>query len=274
MGKKLFFTLGTKIEHNDYTGFEAEPSARLKWDLSSRQMLWTAVSRAVRTPSRIDRDFKEAAPPALVLLEGDSAFTSETVVAYELGYRAQLGTRVTTSLSMFYNDYDDVRSTSFTPATLLPFFFANNLAGETHGLEYTGSFQAFGWWQLRGTYDLLKEKIGVKPGQFDLNGGLNETSDPEQQFSVTSTMDLPDDLGLNAALRWVGALPNNSGPTPGTVPSYFELNIHLVWRPAKRLELSLLGQNLLHDRHPEYGFPSPTREEILRSIYGKAAWRY
>ena len=159
----LFLTLGSKVEHNDFTGVEVEPNARLRWDVTPKQVIWAAVSRAVRTPSRIDRDFSEAAPPHFVLLAGSSDFESETVIAYELGYRAQLGEKVSASVSTFYNEYNDVRSTGFTPVTVFPLTFANNLDGDTRGVELTGSYQPLDWWQVRVGYDLLKENIGVKP---------------------------------------------------------------------------------------------------------------
>jgi iron complex outermembrane receptor protein len=266
--------LGSKVEHNDYTGYEVEPNMRMRFELPGKQMIWAAVSRAVRTPSRIDTDFTEAAPPYLVLLKGGPDFKSETVVAYELGYRAQLGSKVTTSVSAFYNDYNNVRSTTFTPVTLLPLYFANALEGNTHGVEFSGAYQALDWWQVNAGYDLLKENLGVKPGQTDINDALNETSDPEHQFSVRSSMDLPNSVTFDAQLRWVDTLHNNSGATVGTVPAYFDLNARLAWRPTKNLKVSVVGQNLLHGHEPEYGFPGPTREEIVRGFYGKVAWEY
>ena len=272
--RQLYFTAGTKIEHNDYTGFEFEPSARLHWIVVTNHTVWAAVSRAVRTPSRVDRDLSEPAPPNLVVLKGDAGFDSETVIAYEVGYRAQFGRKVATSISGFYNDYNDVRSTSETPTTVLPFFFQNNLEGQTYGFEFSGNYQALDWWRLHAGYDLLKEDIHVKPGKQDLNDALNETADPQQQFSVRSSMDLPRHAELDAGLRWVDTLHLNSGPTVGTVPSYFELDARLAWHATKRLEFSVVGQNLLHDHHPEYGFPSPTRVEIERNIYGKIAWQF
>jgi iron complex outermembrane receptor protein len=274
LNKDLYFTLGTKVEHNDYTGTEWEPNVRLRWDVSPNQVLWAAVSRAVRTPSRIDHDLSEGTPPYFVLLKGGSDFESETVVAYELGYRAQLGEKASASISAYYNEYNDVRSTSYTPVTIVPFVFANNLEGDTHGFEFTADYQAASWWRLHAGYDLLLENIGVKPGETDINDALNETADPEHQFSVRSSMDLPKNVDLDAMLRWVDTLHTNSGAVVGTVPSYFELNLRIGWRPTKRLELSLVGDNLLHDHHPEYGFPDPTREEISRSVYGKVAWSY
>jgi iron complex outermembrane receptor protein len=290
--ENLYFTIGTKVEHNDYTGVEVEPNVRLRWNVSEKQMLWLAVSRAVRTPSRYDRDLEVVTglvnPPApyqfpAEYLAGSSDFLSETEIAYEMGYRAELGSKVSASVSVFYNDYNDLRSTSNTPTTATyvfpyPVVFQNNLEGDTYGLELSANYQMLGWWRLHAGYDLLREDIHVKPGQVDETGGLNETADPENQFSFRSSMDVRANLQLDAELRWVDTLTINSGPTGGPVaekvPSYFELNARAAWYPTKRLELSIVGQNLLHDHHPEYGFPSPSREEIVRSVYGKAAWRY
>ncbi|MES1166633.1 MAG: TonB-dependent receptor, partial [Pseudomonadota bacterium] len=160
----LALTLGTKIEHNDYTGFEWEPGVRLQWNASAQQSLWAAVSRAVRMPSRIDRDLSQAVPPYFVLLAGGRDFQSETVVAYELGYRAQLTPALAASVSTFYNEYSDVRSTSLTPVAVFPLFFANNVEGETHGLELNFTYQATSAWRLQGGYNLLRENLRVKPG--------------------------------------------------------------------------------------------------------------
>ena len=280
--KDLSFTLGTKVEHNDYTGFEEEPSGRLQWNAAPKQMFWAAVSRAVRTPSRVDRDEHEptslAPPLPQNILIGGSNFVSETVIAFELGYRAELGQRVSTSISTFYNYYDDIRST--TPGTPgfpsfgFPLVFQNNLRGETYGVEVSADYQMLDWWRLHSGYDLLKEHIYVKSGQTDFNDAHNETADPQQQFSLRSSMDLPGNVEFDAGLRWVDTLTINNGTTLGTVPSYFELEARLAWHPVKNLEFSIVGQNLLHDHHPEYGFPGPEREEIARSVYGKVTWHF
>jgi len=261
---------------------EKEPSGRLQFNLTPKQMLWTAVSRAVRTPSRIDRDLVEPTglpkPFPQSILDGGANYASETVIAYEAGYRAQLGSKVTTSLSLFYNSYDHVRSTTPGPPgfpTLgFPLVFQNNLEGHTYGAEFSTSYQVLDGWRLHGGYDLLEEHIRVKPGQVDFSHGLNETADPRNQFFLRSSVDLPQNVDLDTDLRWVDRLHNNNGPTAGSVPSYFELDARLGWNPTKRLEISIVGQNLLHNHHPEYGFPGPTREEIERSVYGKVAWRY
>ncbi len=270
----LSLTVGSKIEHNDYTGFEYEPNVRLQWSWVQSQALWGAISRAVRTPSRVDEDLKEAAPPRLVFLEGAADFQSEEVIAYELGYRAQVSNRILVSLSTYYNDYNDVRSTSFTPATIIPLFFQNNLEGHTYGAELSSSFQAQDNWTLHLGYDLLQEHLHVTPGHLDLNNALNETSDPQQQIALRSSATFLGHIDFDTTLRWVDRLTANNGATPGTVPSYFGLDARLAWHGAKGIELSLVGQNLLQPRHVEYGFPSPLREQIDRSLYAKIAWRF
>jgi iron complex outermembrane recepter protein len=270
----LALTVGSKIEHNDFTGFEYEPNIRMQWSWVQSQALWSAISRAVRTPSRVDEDLIEPAPPALAILEGSSDFRSEEVIAYEVGYRAQVDSRTSVALSTYYNDYNDVRSTSYTPRTILPFYFQNNLEGHTYGAELSSNYQVLDNWTLHLGYDLLQERLHVKPGQYDLDDALNETSDPQQQVALRSTAKLPGGIEFDAALRWVDRLLTNNGPTLGIVPSYFGLDSRLSWRSYKGIELSLVGQNLLQPRHVEYGFPSPLREEIDRSVYAKIAWRF
>jgi iron complex outermembrane receptor protein len=270
----LFLTVGSKLERNDYTGTEAEPGIRCLWNATPGHAFWAAVSRAVRAPSRVDRDLSQGSPPYLVLLRGGADFQSETVLAYEAGWRARLGDRAAVSLALFYNRYDDVRSTSFTPDTILPFFFENNLEGETHGCELSGSCQVTGSWRLTLAYNLLEEHLHIKPGKTDLNAALNETADPEQQFALRSSLNLPRGVELDANFRWVDTLPNNNAATPGTVPSYASLDVRLAWHPSPAVELAVVGQNLFDDQHPEYGFPGPTREEIGRRVFGRVALRF
>jgi len=276
----LALTVGTKVEHNDYTGFEVEPSTRLQWNFADRQSLWGAVSRAVRAPSRIDHDISEPGPDYLiVILKGGQNFRSETLVAYELGYRGQLGPKAGAALSAFYNVYDDLRSTSISPPDPIfhlpfPFFFANNLKGATWGFELSGDLQPLDRWRLHAGYRLLEENLHIKPGEVDFNNALNETADPQQQISLRSSVDLPRQVQLDTDLRWIDSRRINNSGVAAHVPSYVDLNLRLGWNVSHALELSLAGENLLHDRHAEYGVPGPQQIEIERTVWGRLVCRF
>jgi iron complex outermembrane receptor protein len=269
--ENLYLTLGSKIEHNQYTGWEWQPSARVSWTPAwTNHTIWGAISRAVRTPSRIDEQFFIPTQPPY-LLAGGSNFISETVIAYELGYRVSPFARASFSFSAYYNDYSHLRSVS----TNNPLVIENNVEGDTYGLEAEAKYQLFDWWRVGAGYTLIKEHLRVKAGAADFNRAHGETFDPQQQFSLRSSMDLPAHFELDARLRWVDRIDYFTSGTPaGNVSSYFELTAHIGWHPTENLELSVVGQNLLHDRHPEFGAPGPTQEQVPRGVYAKVTWRF
>lgn len=284
LSKTIAVTAGTKLEHNAYTGLEVEPSARLQWKVTPARTVWSAVSRAIRAPARVDRD-ERLGTPALSpfldnLLIGGANFASETLIAYEIGAREQIGELMSWSASAYYNRYDDLRSTSLSPPDPVlhlpfPLFFENNLEGHTHGVELSATNQLLAWWRLHTGYTFLGEDIHVKPGRSDFNNALNETADPHHQFSLRSAMDVRRNVEVDAAFRWVASFRFNNSGVAGTVPSYGELNGRIGWSPSRRLEISLAAQHLLHDQHLEYVISSPNpREEIGRRVYVKAALRW
>jgi iron complex outermembrane receptor protein len=265
--------VGTKVEHTDYTGWEVEPNLRARWLMAPKQTLWAAISRAVRTPSRFDRDLAEPSVPP-VLIGGSRSFASEIVVATELGYRAEISRNLAGSVSFFRNEYDDLRGLESTPGTVLPLFWRNSLEATTYGAELAMDVRLTEIWRMHVGYTRLHEDVRIKAGRGDLQNALGETQDPKEQFSVRSSVDLPGRVEFDAQFRWVGELTNNNFNVAGTVPSYGELNLRLGWHPTESLELSLVGQNLLHAHHPEYGFPTAAREELQRGGYVKAVWRF
>lgn len=268
--EQLFFTLGSKFEMNDYTGLEVQPSGRLTFLPVTNHTIWAAVSRAVRTPSRVDRHyFAPGTGPRIIA--GGPGFESEELLAYELGYRFTPNDRLSISVATFYNDYDKLRSSR----PVLPIIIQNGLEGETYGAEFDVSYQVMDWWRLRLGYTYLEEDIRVRSGFRDANLARSETTaDPRHQFSIRSYLDLPYEIEVDCGARYVDRLNNIAGGRLGTVPGYVEADLHIGWHPTKNLELSIVGQNLVHDHHPEFGFPSPTRPEIERSVYGKITWRF
>jgi len=275
----LALTVGTKVEHNEYTGLEVQPSIRLAWQAFKGHTLWAAVSRAVRTPSRIDRDVRQPTPllaPAIEnVLVGNPNFETERLIAYELGHRGRIGTTLATSIAFFYNDYDDIRSANFDPVATFPVFFENNVEGETYGFEFNAVYEATQWWRLSMGYTLLQEHITVKSGRFDLNNGLNEVADPEQQVQFRSSMNVASNIEFDAALRWVDELRINNAGVATSSPDYVELDVRLAWQVNEMFEASIAGQNLLHDEHVEYD-PRTTNPHpaIERAVFAKLSVRF
>lgn len=260
--ERLYGILGGKVEHNVYTGFEYSPSARLLFTLP-KSSIWSSVSRAVRTPSRIDRDFNlylfENFP---VIVSGN--FQSAVVWAYELGYRVHPVKQLSLSLSGFYNNYDKIRSAEPTQlSSVFPFTMGNGIKGNTYGLEFSGTYQSNKWLGLKGGYTFLEKKLLLKPGSRDLNNATAESDDPTNQFLVQMLLNFSRRLESSFIIRYVDVLTNKY------VPSYMTLDITMGYKLTKWLELSIAGQNLLDDSHPEFIPSSPSPREIKRSVYGK-----
>jgi iron complex outermembrane receptor protein len=269
--ERLQLALGTKVEHNDYTGFEVQPSGRMNWTLTPSTTLWAAVSRALRTPSRIDRELFAPAQPPYILV-GGPMFHSEEELAYELGYR-HLARALGVSVATFYSHYHGLRSLEETnPPQAFPIVIGNGQDGEAYGAELTGDYRATDRWTLRAGYTELRVHIWAVPGSTDRSSGSGESHDPERQFTVASSLTLPAALRLDGVLRYVGELANQQ------VPAYTELNARLTWQPTTALGLSLVGQNLLHDHHAEFGALGtaavPTRWEIRRGVFGSVTWQF
>lgn len=263
---KLHVALGTKIEHNDYTGFEIQPSGRVNWALSPSGTLWAAVSRALRTPSRIDRElFAPGQPP--YFLAGGPGFHSEEELAYELGYRHQRGS-LAVSVATFYSRYYGLRSLEqANPPAASPLVIGNGQDGESYGTELTADYWFTRRWRLRAGYTELRIHIWPNPGSTDTSRGAAESHTPDRQFFLHSSLELPAHLRLDAGFRAIDDIANQQ------VPAYAELNAKLTWQPTSQLDLSLVGQNLLHRRHAEFGAPA-ARRDIERGVYGAVEWRF
>ena len=254
--------LGTKFEYSTFSGWAVMPNVRLGWQADPRNFLWAAISRAVRSPSRLERDLTA---PGIVNTSPD--FQSEKLIAYEAGWRSQLTQQASVSLSLFYNDYDDLRTTSPTPVVVLPVSFGNGWEGHTYGVDVWGSYSPLPWWRLNPGFGLLRKDFRLKPGEMDIAGVQTVLGhDPEHQVFLHSYMDLPHDVQLYVGLRQIGSLSDVG------VPSYFEADVRLGWRVSPHLELSLVGLNLVHARHAEASLPPI--HEIPRSVYLGARWSF
>jgi len=283
VGNQLSLTVGAKLLHNIYTGFEIQPSARLLWTPNSSQSVWAAVTRAVRTPSRVEENdlltgLLTANPPTFLRLVGDGKFSSEHLVGYEAGYRNLVKPRFYVDIAAFYNNYDDLLSiepgTPFAETSppplhfVVPLFLRNGLLGTTYGLEIAPDWTPTPWWRLRGSYSFLHIDLARKAGSLDSSTSAStEGSSPQHQLVIQSSLDLSKKLELDQTFRYVSALPSQG------VRAYATGDVRFSWRFASDFELSLVGRNLLQPRHAESaGDPGPL-VGIKRSIYGKITWR-
>jgi len=277
---ELIFTLGTKLEHNDFSGFEYQPNVRLAWLPDDSHTFWTAVSRAVRTPSRGEHDVQlrvlPGGPPDDVpwVLQGNADFDSERLLAYEAGYRWHGDSRFSIDLAAFYNDYDRLRSLDpdNPPPPVLGFPFGNEFAGETYGLEATADWQVLDDWQLSGGYSYLAADFHRAGGGSDRQSNALEDVNPRHQANLTSSVELGPSVEWNTVLRYVDSVRVNSVK----VPAYLELDTRVGWRIGRDLRVAIVGRNLLDDSHPEFepDFIQTQGTEVERSVHLDLQWRF
>ncbi len=253
--ERLELTLGSKLSYNDYTEIEIQPTVRLAWTPDVRNTLWTSVSRAVRTPSRLDADYST---PTLASPE---YFKSEEVIAYELGYRTQPLEPFSFSLATYYNVYSNLRSidTNLTPPPI--FYFANNLEATTYGFEFSVNYILTYWWRMKAGYSYIHESFTYTSPLTYPKSDLIEAIDPKQQVLFHSIMNIGKQFQFDGVFRYIGARPTRINGAE--VPAYSALDLRLAWT-KKWITVSVLGQNLLEKYHPEFG----TRE-IPRRFLGK-----
>jgi iron complex outermembrane receptor protein len=260
----LRLTVGSRIERNDYTDYEFLPSLRAAWNPSADHLWWSAVSRAARSPSRLDADTHVPGEPPFVL-DGGPSVRSEIATVYEVGYRGQLRANLSYSATVFYADYDHLRSQEIAPSgTFL--FFGNEAEGSTQGVEMWASYQASPNWRLTAGLSALDMDLKLKPGSTDPVGPRVLGNDPEFQWNLRSTLDITPALELDVTVRRVGHLP------APRVEAYTAVDARLGWQPAANLEVSLIADNLLNERISEFTVITE-QSELRRAIYCKLVLR-
>ena len=288
--ERLWLTLGTKYEHNAYTGSEWQPGAHLLWKPATDHSLWTAVARAVRTPSIIDHSgvitigVIPAIPPATAArtidLRGHSGFDSEVLIAYEAGYRWQAKRNLALDAAVYYNDYDAILAAIPSSPSSRNLLFSNALHGAGYGFEFAADWKTNSWLSLIFTYSLqyLDLELNDPSQQTSIGDSIYEKNNPRHQPSVRSAIDFAENWQFNCWLRYVDEIDGRNNATmQGWTPvdAYFLLNANLIWKPRNNLEVMLAGQNLLNSGHLEYITElSPPATEIERGFYGKVTWRF
>ncbi len=268
---KLKLTAGLKLEHDSYTGMEYLPSLRLAWNTDPQRLLWASLTRAIRAPSRIDRDLYAPSKPIIIggkpffVIDGGPNFASEVAKVAELGYRAQPQPECSYSMTAFYSDYTRLRTLEQQPSRMSEFM--NLGKGNVRGVELWGQWQPLPVWRLNGGLVVQRVQTSLLPGSKDSSGSTGlATDDPGRHWLLRSSLDIGDDVQLDLHLRHSSRLP-----TP-VVPGYSELELQLLWKPRHDTEVALLGQNLLHPRHVEFG--GTGRSEFERSLLLRMTKRF
>jgi iron complex outermembrane receptor protein len=277
---RVRLTLGSKFEWNSYSGFEVQPSARALWNPAEKHTLWTAVSRAVRTPSRFETDarlniaaFTSGPNTFLTSIFSKDDFQTEELLAYELGYRFKPISNVSLDVAAFYHDYDNLATvesigsifeTTPSPAhTVLASQFDNQMEGEIFGVEVAAQWQVKDWWRIHSAFTWMEVELFLKSGSTDTVTESDEGNSPEIDFSIRSQMDLPYNLEFDAALYFVDELESLN------IDSISRLDVRLGWKFSDDCDLSGVVQNIQDSSHLEFsGISGLTSTEVERGGYG------
>ncbi|WP_150048116.1 TonB-dependent receptor plug domain-containing protein [Methylomonas rhizoryzae] len=288
--EKLWFTLGSKLEHNDYSGFEYQPSARLLWAPHHQHRLWAAVSRAVRTPSRGEHNGKVffrtfppqtiapglTSPPVALYTIGNAEFKAEHLLAYEIGYRTTMIDALSLDMTAFYNDYDNFRSVMLGDLITRNGYLeqqlvlSNAFSPKTYGFELAAVWQMLDWWRWDANYSYLATDLD--PGSSPLI-----PVSPQQRISMRGLVSPREDTDLDVWLRYVDSAMTISADNANgeRIDSYVTLDLRAAWRPVPGLELSLVGQNLISSKHLEFVQENLTLPTLVdRGMYAKMVWEF
>lgn len=265
----LKFTVGTKLEHNDYSGTEAQPSARLLWTPDERNTVWTSVTRAVSTPSRAFTDMRVIynSTPAMSN-NGSKGLRAQEVESYELGYRVKPSDDWLFDVSLFYNEYDNLSTAENNP-TFLSRVYDNQMFGETYGAEIAAHWRVNDKWTLAGGYSFLRLQMHTNNSSTDTSSApKTERSSPRNMVHLNSQFDLQDNLEWNTTLYYVDNVAHYN------IPAYLRLDTGITWHINENVDLAVIGQNLLDRAHPEFGDPAYASTEVQRALLGTLTWRF
>lgn len=292
---RFYVTAGSKLEHNDYTGFEWMPSVRATWTPGDRHMFWGAVSRALRAPSRNDTNLVlnigefsgPGGTPTLLRLLGNPNFKDERLISYEAGYRAAIAKRLSIDVAAYYNDWNNAQttepSTSFFETTPAPphevqtLTYENLLYGEAHGIEIAASWRCSEWCSVNAGFTLTNEHLHTRTNSADtLTLPFVEGGAPDHMAQLRSHIKLHRGLEWDAAAYYVDPLEDLGAAGNVRIPAYTRLDTNLTWKPREQLSVSVVGQNLLKDHHMEFEDINGSMQsgQIKRSGYIKVTWQF
>ena len=283
---RLYLTLGSKFEHNSYTGLEYQPSARMAWMVSDKQTAWAAVSKAVRTPNYAEHNFRtivgvvppntvaSGTPAGFVKWRGNSALNSEDMIAYEIGYRVQPVEHAYFDITAYYHDFENLVTTErgdFFPEPEITSYltFDNKSFGEVTGVEISANWEVTPTWRLMGSYGLVNMDLHVDDDSADVLEEPLEGDSPRNTASLRSYWNVTDHVSVNKVIYFVDNL------VTADIPAYVRFDMNVAWKPWEDMEIGMVGQNLFDGEHREFSEPLfASSTEVPRSIFGYVAWHF
>ena len=262
--EELKLTAGIKFEDNSYSDWSTLPDLRLSFAPNDKMLFWLAGSQAIRAPTPFDADVQEFVGGQLFVL-GDPDFKPEKVTAYELGFRGNPDAALSLSASVFYNEYDDLRTIEVTPAVFLPLRWGNLMEGSAYGFEAWADIQLTPWWRISPGVRTLHKNLEFSAGASEITGVRQAGNDPTSRYYMKSSMDLRR-FSIDVMVRNVSDLPDPA------LPEYSELNARVGWHASEKLEVAIKGFNLLNETHLE--FPEPVGYAIRRSVMAELRYNY
>lgn len=288
---KLFLTLGSKLEHNDFTGFEVQPNVRMLYTPNERNSFWAAASRAVRTPSRVDEGVRlisdniifsdpDTGLPVIAAIHGSPDFDSESLYSFELGYRSNVSEWLSFDIAAYYNFYFDTENfvigeptleSDPTPFISIPFIFENKFDANAYGLEVALNIEPYSFWHLKMNYTYINfdietaDEAGAPPPRFF------DSTVPKNQFVVQSYLELPYNLQFDTSFFWTEDIDDFESRSDDLI----RLDLRIGYKPSENLEFNFVGQNLIQSEHFEFTDSILGRAtNIERSFYGSITWRF
>lgn len=295
---KVSLIVGSRFEHNDYSGFSVQPNGRLFWSVTPHNSLWGSVSRAVRSSTKGEQEINynyrtlEANTsinpnpiPLRLEIKGNNNFKSEELLAYEVGYRTEVRSNLSLDVALYYNRYKNLRvvtplvgylepSSGAPTNAVKPYILSNEMHGRAIGAELAADWTPIDWWRLQASYSYQNLKMQLEGASTDnINKGNAEGDTPQHQFSLRSGFDLAREVTLDLWLRGTDRLASIDG---NTIPGYLTMDVRMAWKPTKSLELSVVGQNLFQNHHPEFipEYINTLPSEVIRSAYGKITMKF
>jgi iron complex outermembrane receptor protein len=278
--------VGSRIEHNGYTGFEFEPSAQLVWAVTNKQALWASAARAIRQPARADTAIRidVATFPVdnnnfgVVEIIANPNRKAEELIGYQFGYRAEASNRLSFDVTGFWNRYhhlqtDEPAPSFFTsnpppPHFVFPQISDDQAHARTYGAEIFANWNVTRSWRITPGYAFLQMHLRPDASSQDTAVADKAGDAPKHSFQLRSQISLPHRVDWDVSFYYVGALPNQS------VAGYSRVDTRVAWRPGESLEFSVVGQNLLAPRHAEFGDDAPLHTLPQRNVFGKITWRF